>query len=105
MTGPVLGGASVDLPRRSAEVIDELRALLTVADVPAPYLVGHSLGGLYARHYAQRYPGEVSGLVLLDPAHEDYNAYMPKDLVDQWTAWDADEVLPDGCRRSSSSFT
>ena len=86
----------VDLPRRSAEVIDELRALLTVADVPAPYLlVGHSLGGLYARHYAQRYPGEVSGLVLLDPAHEDYNAYMPKDLVDQWTAWDADEVLPD----------
>jgi pimeloyl-ACP methyl ester carboxylesterase len=86
----------VDLPRRSAEVVDELRALLTVADVPAPYLlVGHSLGGLYARHYAQRYPSEVSGLVLLDPAHEDYNAYMPKDLVDQWTAWDADEVLPD----------
>jgi pimeloyl-ACP methyl ester carboxylesterase len=86
----------VDLPRKSAEVIDELRALLTAADVPAPYLlVGHSLGGLYARHYAQRYPGEVSGLVLLDPAHEDYNAYMPKDLVDRWTAWDTDEVLPD----------
>ena len=86
----------VDLPRTSGEVIDELRALLTVAGVPAPYvLVGHSLGGLYARHYAQRYPGEVSGLVLLDPAHEDYNAHMPQDLVDQWAAWDADEVLPD----------
>jgi pimeloyl-ACP methyl ester carboxylesterase len=86
----------VDLPRASAEVIEELRALLTAAEVPAPYLlVGHSLGGLYARHYAQQYSGDVSGLVLLDPAHEDYNAYMPKDLVDQWSSWDADEVLPD----------
>jgi pimeloyl-ACP methyl ester carboxylesterase len=86
----------VDLPRASVEVIDELRALLHVAEVPAPYMmVGHSLGGLYARHYAQRYPGEVSGLVLLDPAHEDYNAYMPQELLDQWAAWDVDEVLPD----------
>src|SRR5215218_8769332 len=86
----------VDLPRASAEVIEELRALLTAAEVPTPYvLVGHSLGGLYARHYAQRYPGEVSGLVLLDPAHEDYNAYMPKQLVEQWAAFDPDEALPD----------
>ena len=86
----------MDLPRTSGEVIDELRALLHVAEVPAPYLmVGHSLGGLYARHYAQRYPGEVSGLVLLDPAHEDYNAYMPKELIDQWAAWDPGEALPD----------
>jgi pimeloyl-ACP methyl ester carboxylesterase len=87
---------AVDLPRASAEVINELRELLRHAQVPAPYvLVGHSLGGLYARHYAQRYPGEVSGLVLLDPAHEDYNAYMPKQLVEQWAAFDPDEALPD----------
>jgi pimeloyl-ACP methyl ester carboxylesterase len=50
---------------------------------------------MYARHYAQRYPGEVFGLVLLDPAHEDYNAYMPKELTDQWAAWDPDEAFPD----------
>jgi pimeloyl-ACP methyl ester carboxylesterase len=87
---------AVELPRASAQVIDELRALLRLAEVPTPYvLVGHSLGGLYARHYAQRYPGEVSGLVLLDPAHEDYNAYMPKQLVEQWAAFDPDEALPD----------
>jgi pimeloyl-ACP methyl ester carboxylesterase len=87
---------AVELPRASAAVIDELRALLRLAEVPTPYvLVGHSLGGLYARHYAQRYPGEVSGLVLLDPAHEDYNAYMPKQLVEQWAAFDPDEALPD----------
>ena len=59
---------SVDLPRTSAEVTDELRALLRVADIAGPYLlVGHSLGGLYARHYAQRFPDEIAGLVLLDP--------------------------------------
>jgi pimeloyl-ACP methyl ester carboxylesterase len=87
---------AVDLPRTSVDVTDELRALLNVAEVPAPYLmVGHSLGGLYARHYAQRFSGEVAGLVLLDPAHEDYSAYMPKDLVDQWNAWDPGEALPD----------
>jgi pimeloyl-ACP methyl ester carboxylesterase len=87
---------SVDLPRASVEITDELRALLRVAEVPPPYvMVGHSLGGLYARHYAQRFSGEVAGLVLLDPAHEDYNAYMPKDLVDQWTAWDSSEALPE----------
>jgi pimeloyl-ACP methyl ester carboxylesterase len=54
------------LPRTSAEVTDELRELLRAAGVPVPYLlVGHSLGGLYARHYATRFPGEVVGLLLL----------------------------------------
>ena len=87
---------AVELPRASAEVIDQLRTLLRLAEMPTPYvLVGHSVGGLYARHFAQRYPGEVSGLVLLDPAHEDYNAYMPKQLVEQWAAFDPDEALPD----------
>ena len=87
---------SVELPRALVEVSDELRALLRIAAVPPPYvMVGHSLGGLYARHYAQRFPSEVSGMVLLDPAHEEYNAYMPKDLVDQWAAWDPSEALPE----------
>jgi pimeloyl-ACP methyl ester carboxylesterase len=87
---------SVDLPRALVQVTDELRALLRVAEVPPPYvMVGHSLGGLYARHYAQRFSSEVSGLVLLDPAHEEYNAYMPKELVDQWAAWDTSEALPE----------
>src|SRR5204862_5469838 len=38
---------------------------------------------------------EVAGLLLLDPAHEDYRAYMPQQLVDQWDAWDPDQALPD----------
>ena len=64
--------------------------------MPAPYLlVGHSLSGFYARHYEHRFPGEVAGLVLLDPAHEDYDAYMPRQLVEIWRAWDPDQALPD----------
>src|SRR5689334_15277003 len=40
----------VNLPRTATEVTDELRSLLREADVPAPYLlIGHSLGGSYAR--------------------------------------------------------
>jgi pimeloyl-ACP methyl ester carboxylesterase len=71
----------IGLPRTSTAVTDELHEVLRVADVPAPYLlVGHSLGGLYARHYTQRFRREVAGLVLLDPAHEDYDAYMPRQL-------------------------
>jgi len=52
----------VELPRSSAEVTGELRELLRTAGVPGPYLlVGHSLGGFYARHYAHRFPAAVSG--------------------------------------------
>ena len=84
------------LPRTSAEVTGELRQLLQAARVPAPYLlVGHSLGGLYARHYAIRFPGEVTGLVLLDPAHEDYQAYMPEELTRLREGWDASQLMPD----------
>jgi pimeloyl-ACP methyl ester carboxylesterase len=68
-----------DLPRSATEVTDELRSLLRVAGVPAPYLfVGHSLGGLYARRFAQRFPADVAGLVFFDPAHEDYTTRLPK---------------------------
>ena len=85
-----------ELPRTCAEVTEELRELLQAAAVPAPYLlVGHSLGGLYARYYAARFPGEVAALLLIEPAHEDYNAYMPKELNDLRAAWDPDQALPD----------
>jgi pimeloyl-ACP methyl ester carboxylesterase len=68
-----------ELPRSASEVTDELRSLLRVAGVPAPYVfVGHSLGGIYARRFAQRFPADVAGLVFLDPGHEDYTTKLPK---------------------------
>lgn len=73
----------VELPRSPAEVTDELRELLRVADIPPPHLlVGHSLGGAYARHYAQRFPSEVSALLLIDPAHEDLSAHWPREVLE-----------------------
>ncbi len=84
----------VKLGRTCAQVTDELRKLLRTAGVPAPYLLaGHSLGGLYARHYAQRFPDEVAGLLLLDPAHEDYDAYMPERLNEMRKASAAGKLL------------
>jgi pimeloyl-ACP methyl ester carboxylesterase len=56
------------LPRDSGTAADELRALLTELNIPGPYvLVGHSLGGLNVEVYANRYPNDVAGMVLLDP--------------------------------------
>jgi len=69
----------VKLPRSAREVTDELRSLLHTAGVPAPYLlVGHSLGGVYARRYAQRFSDEVAGMLLLEPAHEDFLTNTPR---------------------------
>src|SRR3954467_4796412 len=73
----------VALPRTAAEVTGELRDPLRAAAVPGPYvLAGHSLGGAYARHYAQRFPGEVAGLVLLDPFHEEMVTRAPQQVLE-----------------------
>ena len=46
---------------------DELRALLSAAGMPGPYLlVAHSYGGLIVRDFALKHPDEVAGLVLID---------------------------------------
>src|SRR5579859_7285575 len=50
-----------------SQQVDDLHALLKVAELPPPYiLVGHSFGGLIVRAYAGRYPTEIAGLVLVD---------------------------------------
>lgn len=58
------------LPRTTGRILEELRALLAATGQARPYvMVGHSFGGLTARLYAHRYPEEIAGLVLLDPAY------------------------------------
>ncbi|MGZ3237575.1 MAG: alpha/beta fold hydrolase [Burkholderiaceae bacterium] len=59
-------------PGTSANMVDDLHRLLQAASIRPPYvLVGHSLGGLNVRLYADRYLNEVTGMVLVDPIHED----------------------------------
>lgn len=85
----------VELPRSSTEVTDDLRELLTAAGVDGPcVLVGHSLGGLYARHFAKRFPDQVAGLVLADPTHEDVADYLPSEAAQRLTSWTSDIRLP-----------
>ncbi len=59
-------------PRDAGAVVNDLHALLHKAGLPPPYvLVGHSSAGLHLRLYADRYPSEVAGMVLVDPAVPD----------------------------------
>src|SRR5690606_3048470 len=44
-----------------------------------PYiLVGHSIGGLYVRAFAQQYPEETAGIVLVDSAHPEQLVRYPE---------------------------
>lgn len=68
----------VPLPRSAAEVASELRRIAG----PGPHvLVGHSMGAVYARRFAQLFPAATAGLLLLDPGHEDLFAHLPPEAV------------------------
>ncbi len=69
----------------SPTVIDAastLHSLLEAAQVSGPYvLVGHSLGGVYVRAFASKYPTETVGIVLVDPGHEDVPERVPAEFI------------------------
>jgi pimeloyl-ACP methyl ester carboxylesterase len=51
----------------AVQIAIDLHTLLQRAHVPGPYvLAGHSFGGLYVLAYADRYPDEVAGMVVVD---------------------------------------
>ncbi len=59
-------------PGTAANAVDDLHRLLTAARVKPPYvMVGHSLGGMYVRLYADDYRSEVAGMVLVEPSSEE----------------------------------
>ena len=74
----------VPMPRTAQDVVADLRAMLDAGEVPGPYiLVAHSLGGLFARLYAQIHPDEVVGLVLVDT----FAPETPAIFGDKWPAY------------------
>ena len=81
------------MPRTAHDVVDDLHALLAAARVPGPYiLVGHSLGGVFARLYAQTHPDEVRAVVFVDA----FAVEIPSLMGSDWPTYRQllDEPLP-----------
>jgi pimeloyl-ACP methyl ester carboxylesterase len=58
-------------PRTPEAAVADLKRLLDAAGIHEPVLlVGHSLGGFYAKLFAVTHPDRVAGLVLVDPSEE-----------------------------------
>jgi len=69
-----LGWSKAPAPGRRThnDMAHELHGLLAAAKIAPQYvLAGHSFGGIIARRFAVRYPGDVAGIVLIDSSHED----------------------------------
>lgn len=72
-------------PRTAEVMVDELHTLLSIAELPGPYvLVGASTGGMNVRLFAHKFPEKVAGLILVDSAHEDqFSAPVVRQALDR----------------------
>ncbi|SBS73201.1 alpha/beta fold hydrolase [uncultured Microbacterium sp.] len=63
------GYSDLDVANRSIEnITSELHTVLAKLHVDEPViLAGHSVGGLYARYYANTYPDQVAAVIGIDP--------------------------------------
>ena len=74
------------------EVVADLHGLLNASAEKRPFiLVGHSVGGIYARSFVTKYPREVAGLVFVDSAHEE-QALRFHALDPSWQALDEESA-------------
>jgi pimeloyl-ACP methyl ester carboxylesterase len=65
------------LPRTPARNAADLKAALLSGGIEPPYvLVGLSMGGFEVRHFAHNHPGEVVGMVLVDPSPDNWAERM-----------------------------
>ena len=72
------------IPRTCKDIIHDLRSFLLAAALRPPYvLVAHSWSGLNARWYANQYPDEIAGMVLIDAVHESKYERFEKVLSDE----------------------
>jgi pimeloyl-ACP methyl ester carboxylesterase len=60
-------------PRDAQQLALELRTALRQLRIAPPIvLVGYSMGGVYARVFAGRFPEDVAGIVFVDPSTEEF---------------------------------
>ena len=81
----------VDKSRDIDSILEDTRAALTAAGLTAPYvLCPHSMSGLEALYWAQKYPDEVSAIIGLDMAVPEYydsmNINIPLLRIASWAA-------------------
>ncbi|WP_338543659.1 alpha/beta fold hydrolase [Paenibacillus tundrae] len=78
------GYSDVTDKKRDVDTIaEELHELLTTSGQQPPYiLVGHSLGSLETLRYAQKYPNEVKGIVMIDGGSPEHYAKDEDNLAD-----------------------
>lgn len=70
------------MPHDARSNARQLAELLWRLSVDGPLvLVGHSMGGLFVRAFADLYPDRVAGMVLVDPAHPDQLQRFPAEGV------------------------
>ena len=83
-------------PRDARSIARELRAALKNAGIEGPYVpVGSSLGGLYALAFADEFPEETAGVVLVDSMHPDQWERLPATVVRLVRSFDRiTKVLP-----------
>jgi pimeloyl-ACP methyl ester carboxylesterase len=68
----------VSVPQDGIALASDLRTLLEKAAISGPFvLVGHSSGGAYVRAFADQYPDQVAGMVLLDAQPADAFTALP----------------------------
>jgi len=87
-------------PRSATQIATELHTALQNAGVKPPYvLVGHSMGGPYVRVFADLFPKEVAGMVLIDPSQEAFYDWSKAHLDGQLKEQDAQIAkAPEGLR-------
>jgi pimeloyl-ACP methyl ester carboxylesterase len=75
----------------------ELHELLNAAGIRGPLvMVGHSIGGLLVRLYAERYADDVVGMVLVDPTHESEVLFnLPKNAWVRVRDLATDRIVPE----------
>jgi pimeloyl-ACP methyl ester carboxylesterase len=79
-----------DSPQDATQIATDLHTLLQRGDVPGPFvLAGHSFGGLYVLTYADRYPDEVAGMVLVDSTNPAVEADPEKATAYDGGSYDA----------------